>query len=340
MTSGDAETPRRRGALLLAAAGVAITLFGLMPLAPGLLAAPALAVICRPLQQRLARRVSPYVAAVVVLGVVSMVLVVPAVWLAIVATHQVPDAVGELRQTAQALRALPAPLAPASPDTLVAHIGARSVGWLSTALGPALGSVGRAVLDLSIALLGLYFLLVNGDATWNAVRRRLPFSSEGSDELRQVFIDATRGSLLGKVLSAVLQGISIGVGLRLIGNAAPAFWGTVGGFATLVPVVGNALVWVPALLASLLRRDFSGALVMLAFGKLIPSLINRVTRATISRRVGNIHPLVTLVGALVGLRLLGAIGVLIGPTLVQCTLALVQLFEREYGLPWAKAEAE
>ena len=93
-------------------------------------------------------------------------------------------------------------------------------------------------------------------------------------------------------------------------------------------------------LTPMFRRDFAAAAVMLAFGKLVPSLVDSVARAAISRRVGKTHPLVTLVGAIVGLRLAGAIGVLVGPTLVQCTLALVQLYDREYGLPWSKADTE
>jgi hypothetical protein len=62
--------------------------------------------------------------------------------------------------------------------------------------------------------------------------------------------------------------------------------------------------------------------VMLVCGTLVPSLLDRSVRTVISRRVGNTHPMVTLVGVLVGIRLVGAVGVLIGPTLVQCSLPL------------------
>jgi predicted PurR-regulated permease PerM len=202
-----------------------------------------------------------------------------------------------------------------------------------------LGSVGHALVNLSIALLGLYFLLTTGDATWRAVRRRLPFSPEGSDELNRVFVDVTRGTLLGSLTSAALQGASIGIGLRLIGNSAPAFWGVVGGFTTLIPVVGNAIVWVPAVAAPLVRRDYGAALLMLACGKLVPALLDKVVRSAISQRVGNIHPMVTLVGVLAGVRLIGPAGVLMGPALVRCAMEFAMLYEREYGLPWTVADA-
>jgi predicted PurR-regulated permease PerM len=242
-----------------------------------------------------------------------------------------------VRQTVAQLRVKPTllpPLPNANIDTLVARVGSMSLGWVSSAVGPALGAITRGILNTSIALLGLYFLLVAGDAPWRVIKQRLPFSAAGSDELRDVFVNVTRATLLGTLSSAALQGFAIGIGLRLIGNGAPAFWGIVAGFTTLVPVVGNALVWVPAVIAQLVQRRFGAALLMLVLGKLIPSLLDRVIRTVVSRRVGNTHPMVTLLGALAGVRLVGAVGVLIGPTIIQFSLALINLYDREYGVPW------
>ena len=92
------------------------------------------------------------------------------------------------------------------------------------------------------------------------------------------------------------------------------------------------LVWVPAVVAPLMQRHFGAALLMLAFGKLVPSLLDRVVKLSIAKRVGNTHPMVTLVGALVGLRL-------VGPAIVQCSFTLIQLYDREYGIPWTRASS-
>src|SRR5262249_13772140 len=152
-------------------------------------------------------------------------------------------------------------------------------------VGPTLGIVAHSLLDLSIALLGLYFLLAAGDAPWRAVRERLPFSRDGSDALRGVFVNVTRATLPGTPSSAALPGFAVGLGLRFTGNTAPALWGIVAGFTTLVPVVGNALVWVPAVVALLVQGRVAAAAVMFVFGKLIPALLDRVLRGVISRRV-------------------------------------------------------
>ena len=183
-----------RAALLLVVAAAAVTLVGALPLAGGLVAAPALAVICRPAYERLARRAGPRRAALLVVGVVWVALVVPGAWLASRAIRQLPDAVHDVRESAARLHMTQIQIPGVNPDSVVAHVGAQSVGWLSTAIGPALAGIGHAVADLSIALLGLYFLLVTGATAWNAVRRHLPFSPDDSDELRRTFVDVTRAT--------------------------------------------------------------------------------------------------------------------------------------------------
>jgi predicted PurR-regulated permease PerM len=331
-----ANAAESRAALLLVAAGLAVAIAGVFPLAAGLLAAPALAVICRPLQGRWSAHVGPRIAALSILVLVWVVLVVPSVWLTTLAIQQVPDALHEVQHAVAELRVRPAPLPGLNVDTLVARVSSSSLGWVSSTVGPALGAIAHGLVDLSIALLGLYFLLVAGDEPWRVIREHLPFSADGSEALRDVFVNVTRATLLGTLSSAALQGFSIGLGLRFIGNSAPAFWGIVAGFTTLVPVVGNAIVWVPAVVAQVVHRQFGNAVLMLVFGKLVPALLDRLLRTAISRRVGNTHPMVTLLGALAGVRLVGAVGVLIGPTIVQCSLALVGVYDREYGVPWAR----
>lgn len=338
--ANDQRASSSRAALLLVAVAIAVTAIGALPLAAGLVAAPALAVICRPVYERLAKRLNRSGAALVVIVLVWILLAAPGAFLATLVVRQAPAAITEVQHAVDRLRISPPSLLGANPDTLVAHLGASSMGWLSAAVGPALGGVGHAIVDLSIALLGLYFLLVAGDDAWHAVRRHLPFSANGSDGLRRTFVEVTRATLLGTLLSAALQGLSIGIGLRIIGTSAPAFWGMIAGFTTLVPVVGNALVWIPAVIAPLVQQRVGAALMMVLLGKVVPSLIDRVVRAVVSRRVGNTHPMITLVGAMVGLRLLGPVGVLIGPTIVQCTLALIELYEREYDPAWVSGKTE
>jgi predicted PurR-regulated permease PerM len=97
------------------------------------------------------------------------------------------------------------------------------------------------------------------------------------------------------------------------------------------------LVWVPAVVVTLIRRDYPGAITIIVLGKLIPSLLDRLIRARLSRRLGHTHPMITLLGVLAGVRLIGPVGILAGPALLRIGFTLVDLYEREYGLPWARS---
>jgi predicted PurR-regulated permease PerM len=45
-----------------------------------------------------------------------------------------------------------------------------------------------------------------------------------------------------------------------------------------------------------------------------------------------------LIGVLLGVRLFGVAGVIVGPALAQTGIAMCQLLEREYGLWWTSGD--
>jgi predicted PurR-regulated permease PerM len=133
----------------------------------------------------------------------------------------------------------------------------------------------------------------------------------------------------GTLLSAAVQGAAIGTGFWVAGLTDPLFWGACAAITTLVPVVGNALVSVPALLLLILRQDYNGAIAILVFAGLLPPVIDRVVRATVSRRVGRVHPMITVVGALVGAGLAGVAGLILGPVALAMFFVLLEVYDKE-----------
>jgi predicted PurR-regulated permease PerM len=79
------------------------------------------------------------------------------------------------------------------------------------------------------------------------------------------------------------------------------------------------------------RQDTTGVLLMVVFGWLIPTVIDKVVRTRIARRFGQIHPLVTLIGAIIGVRLFGMIGIIAGPLTIMTFFELLRAYERDYG---------
>jgi len=203
--------------------------------------------------------------------------------------------------------------------------------WAARVATSLAGNASRGLLNLIVTFLCLYFVLLSGDALWARVRGYLPFSLESANQLGTDLKRVTKATLLGSLLSASLQGVSMSIGFLIVGFHGAAFWGVMGGIASLVPVVGSAIVAVPAALLLLVRHNISGALIVMAFGWLLPDLIDKVARAKVSRRLGDVHPLTTLLGTLIGIPLFGMIGIVVGPLLISLFLELLRVYQRDYG---------
>ena len=62
----------------------------------------------------------------------------------------------------------------------------------------------------------------------------------------------------------------------------------------------------------------------------LPPVIDRVVRATVSRHVGRVHPMITVVGALAGVSVAGVAGLILGPVALAMFFELVELYDKEY----------
>jgi predicted PurR-regulated permease PerM len=60
-------------------------------------------------------------------------------------------------------------------------------------------------------------------------------------------------------------------------------------------------------------------------------VIDNVARATVSRRHGNVHPMTTLLGSLIGIPIFGIVGLIVGPLMIAGFVELLDLYQREYG---------
>jgi predicted PurR-regulated permease PerM len=316
----------RWGARALVAAAAVLVAFALAPVAVGLVGAMVLHDVCVRPDAWMARHVPPRLAAGITALIVAVLVAGPVVWLGIHLTERLPVVLATFADT----HAHPAAGSMAHLQAQVGQVGAAVRDRLPTALL----SVGRdltwSLLNWSIALLGLFYLLTAAPTSWSRVARALPFSPAGTDTLRIRMQAITMGVVAGTMLSAAVQGASVGIGFRLAGIDDALFWGACAAIATLIPVVGNALVWLPALVLMIVQHNVPGAIGIAISGALMNGIIDRVVRATVSRHVGSVHPMITLVGALAGMQIAGVAGIILGPVALALFFALLDTYRNEY----------
>jgi predicted PurR-regulated permease PerM len=321
---------------ILVVLGAAI-IIAVSPFIPGLLGAPVLAVLVAPFHKRLTRHMSHRSASVLALAAALLVILLPAFAITTIVIAQAPTVFS----------------GPALEETLARvqsiHLGRMMVGaelakatgsiaaWASGQFVSLVGSFTRAAINMLIAFLGLYYLISTGTHTWAAFTRYLPFSARTAGRLRARFRTIAEATLLDVGLTALLQGTLVALAFALTGLSNAAFWGAAAAVASVLPVVGGSLIWIPGTITLALQGRFGAAVALGLIGAVVISNIDNVVRPIIFRRVSNIHPMVTLVGAFAGVQYFGLPGVLLGPLALAYFFELLSAFESEYLAPATRA---
>ena len=319
-----------RARMLILALGVALA-WACAPYLAGLLGAVVLAVVCGPAYRRLHSRVGEKTTALALTVAAALLLVAPAVWLVATAVDEAPSALQRAASSPVFARLRVIHVGPFDVGAQLVRAGDDAVAWASQRALSLFGGLTRATLNLLLALVGLFYLLRSGDALWAMVRPLIPFSRHGADALGERFVRVTEATLLGIAVTAVAQGLVVGISFLVVGLPNALLWGTVTALVSVLPVLGSALVWVPGVLVLAAEGRYGAAVALLLAGVIVASNVDNVLHPLVSRRVAGLHPMATLVGAFAGLELLGLPGLLLGPLAIAYGLELLRLYHEEYG---------
>jgi predicted PurR-regulated permease PerM len=135
----------------------------------------------------------------------------------------------------------------------------------STSGSFVLGALGT-VLSFAVMLLVLFFVLRDGPGLAQKVVRMLPIEKQLRARLWQHLVEVTRAVFMGIGLTALIQGILVGIGFWIAGLSSPLVFGVLGVLFALVPVVGTVIVWGPAALWLAAHGDYSHAAFLAVWG--------------------------------------------------------------------------
>lgn len=349
--SGDTpEVGRRRSSRILlgafAALGIYLSWRILQPFATVILWAWILAFLFKPLHRRLAVRTgSANLAATITLivALVSVLLPIAALSLA------VAGEIGNLLDEAPARWStwIADPLHRDRLTGLQADLAARfpfAGGFGAEEIKASLTALGEKLLELSVALAGnlvqglvrfviiafsLFFLLRDGERFETALRHLLPVSDRQSERLIARTGEIVHASVLGVVAVACVQGAIGGLTFAILGLPSPVLWGVVMSLLAMVPMVGAAIVWLPAALLLLASGAPGKAAALAAIGALLISTIDNFLRPRLVGGRTGLHELVVFFAVLGGLQLFGLVGLLVGPAILAVAWALLDLFRAD-----------
>jgi predicted PurR-regulated permease PerM len=176
----------------------------------------------------------------------------------------------------------------------------------------------------------LYFMLVNGRKLEDTLYEYIPLKDENVKRLGLEVNRMVMSNAIGIPLIAFAQGLIGLIGYLLIGVKEPFFWFGVTCIAAMIPVIGAALAYVPIAIIFFANGQDGQGIAMLVFGFGLIGSIDNILRFTLLKKLGNVHPLTTVFGVIVGLKLFGFIGLIFGPLLISLFMLLLKIYSNEF----------
>lgn len=212
---------------------------------------------------------------------------------------------------------------------IVTKLGALA-GYAGTFLVQELAAATRGTVSffflLFVMLYSMFFFLRDGDAMLARVLSYLPLSEEEQSQLLERFVSVARATIRGTLVISAVQGGLAGVAFAVAGIGAAAFWGTVMAVLSLIPGIGTALVWVPAVIYLYATGEQVAAIGLAAWCTVVVGTVDNLLRPRLVGRDTRMPDLLIFLSTLGGLVAFGAVGILVGPLVAALFLTVWEIY--------------
>ncbi|MFK7834213.1 MAG: AI-2E family transporter [Winogradskyella sp.] len=203
--------------------------------------------------------------------------------------------------------------------------------WLSESLQSMAGNTFNLIIAIGLLYFMLYFMLTNRQALKDALRHYIPMNTANLNDIGNEIQAMVKSNAIGIPLVALAQGIIALIGFLIFGIEDPFFWFVIVTIGSMIPFVGTLIGILPIFILTLSTGHSFQAWGILIYGFVVVGSTDNIIRLLVLKKLDNVHPLVTLIGVLVGVPLFGFIGLIFGPLLVSIFMALVKMYQVEYG---------
>jgi predicted PurR-regulated permease PerM len=212
-------------------------------------------------------------------------------------------------------------------DANIAQLQKAVTGFIPTLLNSTATMLGNLIMLLFLS----FFMFTNNRAMEKGLTQFIPLRDDNIHILANETRSLVRANAIGIPLISVIQGCVALLGYLLFGVKDYVLWGFLTGMFAFFPVVGTMVVWVPVVVFLFASGHTGQGIGLLIYSLVVTGNIDTVARITILRRLGDVHPLITVLGVIVGLKLFGFWGFIFGPLLVSYFLLLYKIYSTEFG---------
>ena len=197
---------------------------------------------------------------------------------------------------------------------------------LSEGLQGLLGGSVNMFIAIAMMYFILYYMLTRNKELNEALATYTPFKSKYSGLIANEIRAKVRSNAIGIPIVAIAQGIVAFIGFLIFGVELPFFWAVIVTVGSMVPVIGAIIGIIPVFLIGLSNDNIFQAWGILLYGIIIVGTTDNVIRVFVLNKLDNVHPLITLIGVIVGVPIFGFIGLIFGPLLISLFLMMVRVY--------------
>ncbi len=187
----------------------------------------------------------------------------------------------------------------------------------------------NVITQFAFTMFLLFFFLRDGKRMLERGIRLVPMAIDRKIELAATLGGVTRAVVLGTAVTSLVQGSLVGIGFAISGLPSPLVFGAVGAMASLIPIVGTALVWVPAAITLVAQGQTGWAIFLVLWSVILVAGSDNVIRPLIISGSSNASTLLVFVGLLGGISMFGFAGIFMGPLVLTLVAALLQYADSE-----------
>jgi predicted PurR-regulated permease PerM len=184
--------------------------------------------------------------------------------------------------------------------------------------------------NLLLMFFVLYYMLVHGSQMETELNNLIPLRKKNLSILATETKVMIKANAIGIPLLAIIQGLVGMLGYWIFGVKEFALWGFITGVCSVIPIVGTGLVWLPLTIYLFAIGNTWQGFGLGIYSLIVLTNIDYVARITVLKKIGDVHPLITIFGVIVGLSMFGFLGLIFGPLLISYFILLVKIYRNEF----------
>jgi predicted PurR-regulated permease PerM len=202
--------------------------------------------------------------------------------------------------------------------------------FVQSVIVSAISNVARMVINLILFFFVLFYLFKDNEIVSKKSKYFLPFSDEHREIIYSEFKKITNSTVIATGGIGFLQGLLMAVGFWIFGIPSPVLWGFISMIFAMLPIVGISFIWIPATAyLFLVPQSFSSGIGLAIWGFIVTNSDYVFLRPYIQKRVGKLHPLISLIGIFIGLPVFGILGLILGPLMLSMLIVFAKIYLEE-----------